>query len=199
MGNFYKLIGILFLLLTINIISALGVNAPYWEGNPLKMYAGETKEVSFHLVNGVNEKSAEASVFLVEGSEIAQITSGEKYTIQPGESDKNIILKIKIPEGTEIGKKYNVKFFVQYSPPGAEGNVQLNVKYNIAFPVETVTRTEIEAQKNTTNLIIIPSEKTKENNTKIIIIIAAIILILILLAIIIITIKKRKELKDNFK
>jgi len=71
MDNNNKLITIgILLLLQINLVVALGVNAPYWNENPLKMYPGETKEVVFPLVNSVNEPATEAIVSLTKGGEI---------------------------------------------------------------------------------------------------------------------------------
>ncbi|MFA4953298.1 MAG: hypothetical protein WC584_03675 [Candidatus Pacearchaeota archaeon] len=194
MDHSYKLIGIFLLIININTISALGVNSPYWNENPLKMYSGQIIEVTFPLVNSVNEKTTEASVSLVEGKEIAEITSGEKYTVQPGSADKNIILKISIPADSKIGDSYKVKFSVKYTPEGGEGNVKLDVGYNIEFPIEIVD------QANASSLITLNTgnvgNETQEQNYTIIIIIVAILLIL-LLAIIILMIKKYKQNKSN--
>ena len=45
MGNSNKLISAIILaVLSLNLAATLGVNAPYWQGNPLKMYPGETRE-----------------------------------------------------------------------------------------------------------------------------------------------------------
>ena len=195
MDNLYKLIGIFFLLIiNINIISALGVNSPYWNDNPLKMYSGQTREVIFPLVNSINEKTTEASVSLVEGKEIAEITSGEKYTVQPGSSDKNIILKISIPSNSKIGDSYKIKFSVQYIPQGEEGNVKLNVGYNIEFPIKIVNQSDASSLiiLNTGN---IGNETQGQNNT--IIIIIVIILSVLLLAAIILMIKKYKQNKNQ--
>ena len=48
MGNCNKLILIgMLLIFSTNLVLALGVNSPYWNENPLKMYPGETREASF--------------------------------------------------------------------------------------------------------------------------------------------------------
>ena len=191
MGNFYKLIVLIIALLSINIISALGVNSPYWNENPLKMYSGQTTEVAFPLVNGVDEKTTEASVSLVEGKEIAEITSGEKYTVQPGGNDKNIILRITIPPSSKIGDSYKVKFSVKYTPEGEEGNVKLDVKYNIEFPIEIVDQANasLPIALSTGNA----GNETEEQNYTMIITIIAILLILLLAIIIWMTTKFKKN------
>ncbi len=188
MGHKYKLI-ILSALLILNliIIPALGVNSPYWQGNPLKIRPGETKDVSFPLENSVNEKTTEATVSLIEGGEIAQIISGEKYIVEPGNKDKNIILRINISQNAKLGDKHNVNFSVQYSPAEGSGNVQLNVKYNVDFPVEVSTETVQNQllQKQTENQTGGIEKTTKSSSIFFIIIVLVIILAIILTAVII--------------
>lgn len=194
MGNSNKLIAIgMLLILGINLAFALGVNSPYWDGNPLKMYSEETRDVQFALANSINEPTTEATASLIEGQEIAEIISGEKYTVKPGENNKNIILRINAPENSQIGNSYNVKFIVRYSPEGEEGNVKLDVEYNVAFPIEIVDK---ENAKSTTQV----ESKTTKINKKILIIIVLSILIIIILIIFIIKLKQKKDQeKNNFK
>ena len=182
---------IIILILTANLVVALGVNSPYWNGNPLKISSGETREVSFPLVNSINEKTTEATVSLTEGTEIAEIISGEKYTVKPGENDKNIILRITIPENVQLGDSYNVKFVVRYSPQGEGANVKLDVEYNVDFPVEVVSE-----ENATPTMPKYPGiTGTEEGKTKTIIIIA--MLAIIILIIIIILLKVRKEQQEK--
>ena len=199
MGNINKLTGILILItgilliLSINTVIALGVNTPYWNGNPLKMYTGETKSVPFALANSVNEKTTETSVSITKGGEIAKITSGEKYTVKPGETGKNIILSIKIPESAKIGDNYTVGFKVLYLPTEGEGNIKLNIEYNVDFPVEVVgignESAVIQPATNAGNV----SQTEKASIMFIIIIIS--IAVLILIVIILLVLMKLK--KDN--
>ena len=188
MGNSNKLIlmGIT-MILSIGIVVALGVNSPYWQDNPLKMYPGESQNVVFSLVNGINEPTTEASVTLIEGSEIAEITSGEKYVVNPGEKDKNIILNIKIPANAPIESNYSVKFVVRYSPQGDEGNVKLDVEYNVNFPVEVVGLENASSTNQPTPI------KGEENNTTLFILLFIILLVIIIIVIIFIIIKRRSN------
>ena len=190
MDYIYKLTIIAILLANINIISALGVNAPYWDNNPLKMYSGQTTEVIFPLVNSVDEKTTEASVSLIEGKEIAQIISGEKYIVKPGDTDKNIILKITIPSDSN-SDSYKVKFSVLYTPQGGEGNVKLDVGYNVEFPIKIVSQEDASPSiiLNTGNA----ENETPGNNNTIIIMIVVILLVILLIAIIWAVIKLRQN------
>ena len=194
MDNIYKLI-ILILFLNITTISALGVNAPYWNDNPLKMYSGETREVVFPLVNSIDEKTTEASVSLVEGKEIAEITSGEKYIVQPGSTDKNIILKITVPSDSKIDDSYKIKFFVRYTPQGEEGNVKLDVEYNIEFPIQIVSQGDESPLIITTTT---GNEIPKESKMKIIVN-AIILFVILLILVILIIIKFRKNKNQEYQ
>ena len=195
MDNSNKLITIIIILavLSINIVVALGVNSPYWNENPLKMYAGETKEVIFPLANSVNEPTTEATVSLTKGGEITEIISGEKYTVSPGENNENIILRITIPENAEVGDNYTSGFKVLYIPAGEGGNVKLNVEYNVDFPVQVVSQADATSTTNpdisNTNL------GNLRTISPYIIIIISIIAILIIIAVVIFILFKRK--KDN--
>ena len=133
----------LILLAGINDVLAFGISSSYWKDNPLKMYSGETKEISFSLVNSAGEiGDVEAFVSLEEGKEIAEITSGSKYNVPFGGNAK-IILKISVPESVRIGEKYNIKFSVNsISNEREEGNIQLGVGYHVDFPVEVVKKGE---------------------------------------------------------
>ncbi|MBI2628905.1 hypothetical protein HYW74_02390 [Candidatus Pacearchaeota archaeon] len=197
MGNSNKLIAIITLavlvIININLAFALGVNAPYWQENPLKMSSGETREVAFPLANGINEPTTEATVSITKGSEIATITSEDKYTVSPGENNKNIIIKITIPESAKIGDNYTIGFKVLYTPAGGEGNVKLNVEYNVDFPVEIVSQSEISSVIKTANIP--PAEANKSNISYITIVIAIISVLIIIFIIISIffLIKKRNK------
>ena len=206
MGNINKLTGILILItgilliLSINTVIALGVNTPYWNGNPLKMYTGETKSVPFALANSVNEKTTETSVSITKGGEIAKITSGEKYTVKPGETGKNIILSIKIPQTAQIGDNYTVGFKVLYLPTEGEGNIKLNVEYNVDFPVEVVgignESAVIQPATNTGNASVGQTEKTSIMFI-IIIISIAILILLVIISLVFMKLKKDNTVKQK--
>ena len=184
MGNSNKLISAIILaVLSLNLAATLGVNAPYWQGTPLKMYPGETREVFFSLVNGVNEPTTEASVSLTKGDDIAEVIGENKYTVNPGENEGGVILGISIPNTAEIGDNYTVGFKVSYIPSGGEGNVKLNVGYDVDFPIEVVS------QEDASSTLDVPSTISKS----IIYITIAIIVIVLLIGIIILFLKRRNN------
>jgi len=139
-----KLIALAFILLfSINLVLAIGVSSPYWDQKPLKMYPGQTKEVSFTLVNKPDAGTEKAFVTLEKSAEIAEITSGSEYDVAPGTTNTKVILKITIPPTASIGDSYDVMFSVKGAPPEEEGMIQLVVGYDIDFPVEVVDQSEV--------------------------------------------------------
>ena len=172
----------LFAIFLTNTVFALGINSPYWKTNPLKMYPGETKDISFTLVNSVDEKTpANAFVSLIEENEIAQITTGDQYTIIPG-GKETLVLKISVPESAKIGDSYNIKFSVKSAPKEETGNVQLNIGYNIDFPVIITEKSSVQEAQDQT----LPEQKTNFNT----IILSIITLIVIIIGIFFILKKK---------
>ena len=124
-----------------------GISSPYWGGsnpNPLKLHAGETKDVFFNLQNcpsmaaNCAKKDDVLMAALMEGSEIAQITSGEKYTVPYGTADSYITVKVTIPEDANVGDSYTVKFSVNTVSEEGTGTVQLGVGYYVDFPVQVI-------------------------------------------------------------
>ena len=183
MGHCIKLIAFSILVLfSFSLVFALGVSSPYWNTNPLKMYPGETRNVDFPLVNGVNDPATEATVILTAGEEFMEITSGESYSIGSGENEEKIKLKIKVPSNAEVGSTYDLGFIVRYSPEGEGANVKLDVEYNIDFPLQVVNQGEEE---------FIPAPVNEEINFTLLIVALVIIMILAILIIIAVIFRRR--------
>ena len=158
------------ILISLSLVSALGVNSPYWKDNPLKMYPGETKYVEFNLENSVSEKEdAKAIVELLDSQNIAEITSQKEFIIPPGSKENKIIIKISIPKGTEIGNTYNIKFSVRSPQNEKEGIVQINIGYDVEFPIIIVSQSEISNKS---------SKETASYKAIIVILLLAVILII---------------------
>lgn len=162
------------ILLSINIVSSLGLNSPYWKDNPLKMYAGETKYVQFALENSVNEQeNAQVVVSLIDSGGIAEIVGNTEFIVPPGSKDQKVILKISLPKDAEIERVYNVKFAVRPIGTSQAGNVQLNINYDAEFPVLVVEKSEASQDQ-------VPGEESKLNIIFLIIPALLIVIILIL-------------------
>ena len=168
----------LILLVSTGGILSLGVNSPYWETNPLKMYPGQVKEITFSLVSKTTDPTTNAFVTLKESAGIAKIISGSEYTVPPGTEDGivKVILKVSLPEDATIGDTHDIKFSVRSAPGDEEGAVQFAVGYNINFPVEVVSESEAPEEPKIPEKV----EKSKIGITTWIILIVVFILIMYL-------------------
>jgi len=169
---------LLFLLAGIGGALALGVSTPYWQDHPLEMYPGQERDVSFLLVNRAGNPTTDALVTLDESAGVAEITSGEEYTVPPEARDVRVVLKVSIPDSASIGDSYEVKFSVREIPEEDQGgNVQLGVGYGVTFPITVVSQGD--APEQTT-----PTESTARTASTgaIVIWIVMIIIIILLIA-----------------
>lgn len=171
-------LGIFFL---VNTVMAFGVSSPYWNDNPLRMFPGETKEISFNLQNcpsllEICDKSDENVVVALEqGEEIATITSGNSYELPYGSSDQYLRLKVEIPKNTDLGEKYNIVISATSTPKTEGGNVELGIKYSIDFPVVVGEKSSIPLP--------VSDEETERSAIGLIVVIVIIILILLTIVI----------------
>jgi hypothetical protein len=136
---------VVIVLFSSSFVFALGISSPYWKNNPLEMKPGDSKDVSFTLVNRLGEPNAEAFVSMVEDAGVATITSGDEYLVQPGTTNTKVVLRITIPNDAMIGEAYEVEFAVKSKPEAEEGSVHLGVGYNVDFPINVVSETEEES------------------------------------------------------
>jgi len=137
---------VLFLLVATPTALALGISTPYWKDHPLEMYAGQTRDVEFLLVNKAGNPTENAFVTLDKDAGIAKITSGTDYSIPAEARNIKVILQIKVPEEANIGDTYDVEFSVKAAPEEEQGgNVQLGVGYGVKFPVIVVPESEAPA------------------------------------------------------
>lgn len=161
-------------------VLALDISAPYWNSNPLKMYPGESREISFTLSNSINEKaSAKAQIKIEESQGIAELASQSEYIVPPGSNNNKVKLKISIPSTANIGETYNVRFSVKSLPADEQANIQLNVAYNVEFPVQIISKSESD---------FMPREKNYATSI-------LILILVIIIAIIAVFLLKKKKLK----
>jgi len=184
-------------LVSTSIVAAFGISAPYWKNNPLKMYPGQIKEISFNLQNcpslspDCERVDENINIVLEEGSEIAEITSGNSYLIPYGTADKYIRLKIQIPNNAKIGDSYNIRFSATAAPTAEGGNVELGLKYNVEFPVVVGEEADIQG-----DIAHIEPRATAGISTGLIVIIILITIIIII--IIIYWISKKRALVKSY-
>ena len=135
-----ELAAVMFVLavMLVGVVSASGVSAPYWEGNPLKMYKGETTMVNLNLQNMVGNEDLTYSVEIKEGA-IASL-SGGVYIVKAQTSDTMVPLRVSVPSDAEIGDITKVKVEFKTITSGTGGMVSMGTGMTVSFDVIVVEK-----------------------------------------------------------
>ena len=182
------------LLVNTSFVFALAVNSPYYNSNPLKVYAGQEKEIVFDIYNcpsmsdTCDKEDIVATVTLEEGNEIAEITSGSEYNLDFGSSGK-IRLSVSIPSDAAMNEEYLIRMAVQSIPEGA--GVRMGIKYNVEFPVVVTDAANVPDDY-------VPNTVSKGEKTNYMLLIVILVFVILIL-IIVLAIYKIISGKDKFK
>src|SRR3989344_5455427 len=104
-------IGIVFMMvfLLTGIAYGFGISSDYWDGKPLVLAPGESREITLGLQNMVGNDDITVDAVISEGKEIAVlIDNPARYTIPSKQEGVNVRLRVSIPENTALNTKYNV-------------------------------------------------------------------------------------------
>lgn len=127
-------------------VNAFGVSSPYWDENPLYMYAGETKEVVMVLQNMIGDQDLKVTVELNGGYEIAtllnQVTT---YNVPLGSNNIPVKLKISIPQDAKPGQEWQVGISVKTIPENT-GGVSVGTGISKGFKVIVKEQPSVSAQ-----------------------------------------------------
>ncbi|HIG52363.1 TPA: hypothetical protein EYQ19_03095, partial [Candidatus Pacearchaeota archaeon] len=107
-NKFVLVLFFVFLVFSLQVVSAAGAGTYYSKNNPLKMYPGQEKEIILYLQNAKGDTDLIFETNLVDGSEIAEIVSGNVYEVPFGTVDKNVVLNINVPEDSGVGQEYKL-------------------------------------------------------------------------------------------
>ena len=130
-------------------------------GNPIIMYPGEERDISFRLKNSNDaDESVKIKINTNEGN-IASFSEGD-YTVKAKTYDQEIIFHLKIPTTAQIGEKFNVGFNLFNIPLEAGGGISMTTSLDDSVCVqvggEYVPSTELspesEGISNTTWIIL---------------------------------------------
>ena len=181
-NKIYQQIGILLITIILfsSFVSAFGVGAAYYKENPLKISAGESKEIIFNLQNGPGPNDVIAQPSITQGSGILELINSEKVLVAVGAS-VNIKTRITIPKDAKIGDVYPIQMTFTTISKG-ESTFGLSSSVSRKFDVIIVpTAEEIAREARLAEQGPITTE-----------IIIAVILVFIIILVIWIKIKKKK-------
>ena len=148
-NKFIHSVGISFLVVCLLAVNSLafGVSSSYWDGNPLKMYPGESKKILLNLQNNVGaEETVAVSAALVSGEEIASLEENE-YSVPFGEN-VNVPVEISVPLSASVGSAYPIK--VSFTTITSDnGGVGLGLAFDTVFEVTIVEKSTIPEEPQT--------------------------------------------------
>ncbi|OGJ21609.1 hypothetical protein A3K73_02950 [Candidatus Pacearchaeota archaeon RBG_13_36_9] len=164
---------------------AFGVSSPYWEGNPLTIYPGETKTAQLGYQNmGENVEDLTVRAEITKGGEIASL-SQQDYVVAANTRDTQVNIVVSIPASAEIGTEYKVTLTSKTVTPGTAGGIGLGVGMDTTFDILVIEKPVVQEA--------LPEEVAGVSNIIIFVLLALIILAIILLVVI----QARKKSKKN--
>ena len=136
---------VMVLVITLSLVSAsVGISKEYYEGAPLKIGPGETKEAVWGLIIASEETEDKTLEFeMIDGSEIASLLQ-DSIVVPAGSRDNEIKIRVSIPETVAEGTKYSITVKVKdVSASEGTGMVTMTESQTSSIPV-LVEKTEEE-------------------------------------------------------
>ncbi len=140
---------VLAMVLSLAMVSAFGVSAPYWSTNPMIAYPGMDSNVKLNLQNIANPTGDVVAVMeIVKGADIISLQQTE-YEVKQG-STVDVPLRVRIPDNAEIGSKYTVRVNLKTKTGGEGGMVGLATGMAVGFDVMVQEKPAVAEEANQT-------------------------------------------------
>ncbi|MEK6855275.1 MAG: hypothetical protein AABX73_03565 [Nanoarchaeota archaeon] len=122
-------------ILSISMLSAFGVDSPYWNERPLYLDKEQSADVTLTLQNMVGSADILLRAKITNGTEIARLTDQNlDYLVPAGTKDNKVNLKIEIPNSVN-NNKYIVSVSFQQISQEEGGMIQIAGEVGKSFPV----------------------------------------------------------------
>ena len=143
------IVGFVFLMV---YVSAAGVTSGYYDGSPLVMSPGETKDIYLELQNMVGDKDITFKADIVNGSSIAKIIDkSDIYEVPFGRKDVKVNIKVEIPENATAGEKYNIGLSFRTVKTEGAGQLQFGQAIDKYFDVLVIAPVKEKSIINSSN------------------------------------------------
>ena len=120
------------------LVSAFGIASSYSGDAPVKIYPGETKEVSFNLQNTDKENGLVLAARLSVSSGIIATLDKESYDVGYKDTSVYALMTVKVPADAKVGDKYTISVtFTQKNVEGG-GMISLGTQVTRIIGVEVV-------------------------------------------------------------
>ena len=119
---------------------AFAVSTAYWEGSPLKIMAGETKDIQVVLQNMAGGENITVKAKISEGEDIAKISDASDIYEIPLGTKKEVNIQIKVPENYKIGGKDSIKLSFTTITTGTGGGFGFGSSIDKTIPILIVNK-----------------------------------------------------------
>ncbi|MGV8151967.1 MAG: hypothetical protein ACP5OG_02710 [Candidatus Nanoarchaeia archaeon] len=188
-----SLFSFVFLLALTSFVSAFAISSTYYNGNPLKLSAGDSANVGLTLQNMVGGEDVIAKLSILKGAEIMKSTdSSDTYTVLFGEKVGANFL-VTIPEDAEVGSVYPIEVEFKTTIDSGSGEFKFGSGVSQKFEVLVVTKEPVKAETPTIG------RDALQNNSYGIWIILIVLVFVIAMIYYYFTKKKNKNNKKKFK
>lgn len=141
----------LFTILLATQVNAFGVTSFFYEGRPLLIEPGSTKDVSLILQNEQTSPHINVKAELTTNSHMAELTGKTIFSLESGANNIHVPIEITIPETAQIGEEYTVG--VSFTTVADPGNKMLEMGTRISKGIPVVVGRVIEPEKSIFDII----------------------------------------------
>jgi len=135
------MLGFVLIVLSVFILRAdsFGASIECAPQTPCSMYAGEERTFSMPFQTSPGEGDARVRFELLDDAGgIAQIVGDNEFIVPAGSENVAAKLKVKIPDGTNVGSTINVVIKFSQIPSDSDGQVGLSPSFTMNFPLSVV-------------------------------------------------------------
>ena len=125
----------IFLILLTSYVSAFAITSFYYEGYPLILNPGETKNIQLLLQNEKTSNPVTIEAKLAGESDIAELTGKTIFSLKSGEIDVPVNVRISIPETAKIGDEYAVGMTFTTTTKAKTEMLGIGTKITKSFPI----------------------------------------------------------------
>lgn len=117
-------------------VNSVGVSSEYYDGNPLPMKPGETKEIQLEIQNMVGDEDLYLQAEVTQGNEFATITNTNKiYFVPIGTKDVKVNIRVIMPKDIQPGIHNFIVSFVTVTPGQTSGTIRMGVGIDKVVPI----------------------------------------------------------------
>lgn len=141
-------------LLALASVSAFAISSKYYDGNPLIISPGETRDISIILQNLAGDSNITAQGIILEGSDIASIINPQdNYTIPLGEK-LEIGVRVNVPKTMTIGTNKTITLSFKTLTIGTQGAMGFGASVESSIPVTILAAEKTPSSSKSMNWLI---------------------------------------------